>query len=126
MRQIFSRWGYVATFVIAFGTNLKMLTGWLLNSDPHVGLNECMRAFEKVPLHQRRRLSAFMNGTTRLLGGSADTMYIPGRHRSSFMGTLGLFLETQCFLEIATPTTLHLAVPADEDILFVDHVRHLF
>lgn len=81
-----------------------------------------MPAFNKVPEFQRRRLQMFLDGKTRFIGGSADTMYIPGRHREIFMDTLGLFLETQCFLEIATPTTLHLVVPPDEPILFVDHV----
>lgn len=91
--------------------------------DPHVGVAECMKAFVKVPDAQKQRLERFLDGQTRFIGGSADTMYIPGRHRESFMDTLGLFLETQCFLEIATPTTLHLVVPQDEPILFVDHVR---
>lgn len=82
-----------------------------------------MEAFGKVPLHLRERLAAFTNGETRLIGGSADTMYIPGRHRRIFMEVLGLFLETTCFLEIAAPTTLHLVAPRHESILFVDHVR---
>lgn len=89
--------------------------------DPHVGVGVCMEAFWKVPLHLRERLTAFTNGETRLIGGSADTMYIPGRHRRIFMDVLGLFLETTCFLEIAAPTTLHLVVPPHESILFVDH-----
>jgi hypothetical protein len=66
-----------------------------------------------------------MGQPDRLIGGSADTMYIPGRHRDTFMSTLALFLKTNCFLEIAAPTTLHLAVPPDEEILYVDHVREL-
>lgn len=89
--------------------------------DPHVGVGVCMEAFRKVPVHLRERLAAFTNGETRLIGGSADTMYIPGRHRRIFMEILGLFLETSCFLEIAAPTTLHLVVPRREPILFVDH-----
>ena len=63
------------------------------------------------------------NGQTRLIGGSADTLYIPGRHRKTFMDVLALFLETNCFLEIATPTTVHLVVLPGEPIQFVDHVR---
>ncbi|KAI6147328.1 hypothetical protein BKA82DRAFT_4152496 [Pisolithus tinctorius] len=83
--------------------------GWGLDwCDPHVGVSECMEAFNKVPLHLRESLAALTDGETRLIGGSADTMYIPGRHRKLFMEVLGLFLETNCFLEIATPTTLHL------------------
>ncbi|KAF7979672.1 hypothetical protein HWV62_41667 [Athelia sp. TMB] len=89
--------------------------------DPHMGLEVCMQAFNKVPEHQRARLAAFNDGETRLLGGSSDTIYIPGKHRETFLSTLALFLETDCFLEIATPTTVHLTVPLDEPILFVDH-----
>jgi len=80
-----------------------------------------MEAFQKVPMDLRERLAAFTNGETRLIGGSADTMYIPGRHSRLFMDVLGLFLETTCFLEIAAPTTLHLVAPRLEPILFVDH-----
>lgn len=82
-----------------------------------------MKAFQKVPLEMRERLADFTNGNTRLIGGSADTLYIPGRHRRKFMDTIGLFLDTDCFLEIATPTSIHLTVPPNEPILFVDHVR---
>ena len=92
------------------------------NREPHVGLEVCMRAFWNTPLEMRENLAKKTNGTTRLLGGSADTLYIPGRHRQSFMEILGLFLETNCFLEIATPTTVHLVLPPDEPILYVDHV----
>lgn len=98
--------------------------GWGLDwwwGDPHVGVSECMGAFRKVPSHLRENLAALTDGETRLIGGSADTMYIPGRHRKLFMEVLGLFLETNCFLEIATPTTLHLVVPPGEPIQFVDH-----
>ena len=82
-----------------------------------------MPAFHNVPKAQRDRLAALTGQRDRLIGGSADTMYIPGRHRATFMSTLALFLQTNCFLEIAAPTTLHLALPRDEDILYVDHVR---
>lgn len=81
-----------------------------------------MRAFRKVPVYMRERLADFNDGKIRLLGGSADTLFIPGRHREKFLDVLGLFLETDCFLEIATPTTVHLVVPPEEPILFVDHV----
>jgi hypothetical protein len=82
-----------------------------------------MEAYSKVPEAQRDRLAALTGDRDRFIGGSADTMYIPGRHRDTFMSTLALFLQTDCFLEIAAPTTLHLALPPDEEILFVDHVR---
>ncbi|KIM89301.1 hypothetical protein PILCRDRAFT_2544 [Piloderma croceum F 1598] len=89
--------------------------------DPNVGLGVCMKAFQKVPLEMRERLAAFTGGNTRLIGGSADTLYIPGRHQQKFMDTIGLFLDTECFFEIATPTSIHLTVPPNEPILFVDH-----
>ncbi|TFY69546.1 hypothetical protein EVJ58_g344 [Rhodofomes roseus] len=93
--------------------------------DPHVGLSVCMPAFHRVPppLREqfRERMAPYTNGTTRLIGGSADTLYIPGRHRQVFMDTLALFLETDCFLEIATPTVVHLSAALEEPILFVDH-----
>lgn len=88
---------------------------------PYVGLSVCMQAYNRVPKAQRDRLAALTRERNRLIGGSADTMYIPGRHRDTFMSTLALFLQTNCFLEIATPTALHLALPPDEEILFVDH-----
>ena len=37
--------------------------------------------------------------------------------------TLGLFLETNCFLEIALPTVLHLIINPNDHMQFVDHVR---
>ncbi|KAJ7366994.1 hypothetical protein DFH08DRAFT_182598 [Mycena albidolilacea] len=87
-----------------------------------VGLEVCLPAFEKIPLHMRQRMAThYTNGKTRLVGGSSDTMYIPGRHAKTFRQTLALFLETTCFLEIAAPTTLHLVAPPKEPIQFVDH-----
>jgi len=85
------------------------------------GLEVCVPAFEKVPLHLRENLAGYNGGKTRLVGGSSDTVYIPGQHAKAFRDTLGIFLETSCFLEIATPTTLHLVAPRHEPILFVDH-----
>ncbi|KAI0044410.1 hypothetical protein FA95DRAFT_260853 [Auriscalpium vulgare] len=90
--------------------------------DPHVGLPACLPAFRKAPSSQHRRLASFFeNGTERFLGGSSDTLYVPGIHREAFLETLALFLETECFMEIALPTTVHLVVPPSERILFVDH-----
>jgi len=63
-----------------------------------------MPAFHKVPEAQRKRLTALTGERDRLISGSTDTMYIPGRHRATF-------LQTNCFLEIAAPTALHLALP---------------
>ena len=81
-----------------------------------------MPAFLRTPELQRLRLSAYLDGETRFIGGSVDTLYIPGRYRERLLHTLGLFLETNCFLEIALPTVLHLVVPFDDEILYVDHV----
>jgi hypothetical protein len=81
-----------------------------------------MHAYNRVPEAQRDRLAALIGERNRFIGGSADTMYIPGRHRETFMFTLALFLQTDCFFEIAAPTALHLVLPPDEEILFVDHV----
>ncbi|KAI0345741.1 hypothetical protein BDW22DRAFT_1324957 [Trametopsis cervina] len=87
---------------------------------PHVGVGVCMRAYEKVPSAMREHLASLTKGV-RFIGGSADTVYIPGRHRQAFMEVLGLFLETNCFLEIATPTAVHLVSPPEDPILYVDH-----
>ena len=62
-----------------------------------------------------------MDGTTRFVGGSADTLFIPGVHAPLFMEVLGAFLETDCFMEIAIPTALHLVLPVNERMLYVDH-----
>ncbi|KAF7797455.1 hypothetical protein EIP86_008652 [Pleurotus ostreatoroseus] len=88
--------------------------------EPHVGVHVCMPAFNKVELSMREHLASLTNGT-RFIGGSVDTLYIPGRHRDAFLHVLGLFLETDCFLEIATPTAVHLVSPPGEPILYVDH-----
>ncbi|KAJ7766616.1 hypothetical protein B0H16DRAFT_1522008 [Mycena metata] len=85
------------------------------------GLSVCMPVFEKIPQRLRDRLAEFNDGKMRLVGGSSDTVYIPGKHAKAFRETLGMFLETTCFLEIATPTSLHLVAPRDEPILFLDH-----
>ncbi|KAJ8509531.1 hypothetical protein ONZ45_g8318 [Pleurotus djamor] len=108
-----------------YGNYSETWRGWQVDwwwGDPHVGLSVCLPAFEKVPPSMRSRLAAFSAANeTRFIGGSADTVYIPGRHRDAFMDVLSLFLETNCFLEIAVPTTVHLVVPLEEQIEFVDH-----
>ena len=86
-----------------------------------------MPAFREVPFKMRQLMSdRYLNGTTRFLGGSADTLYIPERLKDDFLYVLGLFLNTSCFLEIAVPTTVHLIIPENDTILFVDHVSRLF
>jgi hypothetical protein len=82
-----------------------------------------MPAFNNVSLAMRERLAMFTNGELRFIGGSQDTLYIPNRLRQDFMDVLALFLETDCFSEIAIPTTVHLVLPPGETTLFVDHVR---
>lgn len=64
----------------------------------------------------------FLDGATRYIGGSADTLYLPAHVVPSFLEVFAAFLNTSCFLEIAVPTAVHLIVPPEEDILFVDHV----
>ncbi|KAG8740812.1 hypothetical protein FRC10_003877 [Ceratobasidium sp. 414] len=56
-----------------------------------------------------------------MIGGSADTLYLPGYLRESFLETLDPFLDTDCFLEIAVPTAVHLARPPSQKITFIDH-----
>ncbi|THH11027.1 hypothetical protein EW145_g935 [Phellinidium pouzarii] len=99
--------------------------GWWVDwwwGDPHYGIPVCKAAFERVPLDMRKRMARrFTHNTTRYIGGSADTLYIPARLTPSFIDVLAMFLETNCFLEIAVPTAVHLVIPEDENILFVDH-----
>jgi hypothetical protein len=72
------------------------------NRDPHVGLPVCMDAYYKVPQRMRDRLSGLTGGGERFVGGSVDTMYIPGHLRNELLDTLAIFLETSCFLEIVS------------------------
>ncbi|KAJ7093280.1 hypothetical protein B0H15DRAFT_947420 [Mycena belliarum] len=87
----------------------------------HMGLEVCMAAYSHVAAPQRARFEALSGGAAHLIGGSADTMYLPGHLRTPFLDVLGTFLQTDCFLEIALPTALHLIVPEDEEIVWVDH-----
>ncbi|KAG8773217.1 hypothetical protein FRC12_002658 [Ceratobasidium sp. 428] len=89
--------------------------------EPHVGLKTCMPAFQKVSAAQRSSLRELTNGETRMVGGSADTLYLPGYLRESFLETLDPFLDTDCFLEIAVPTAVHLVRPPSQKITFIDH-----
>ncbi|KAI5121401.1 hypothetical protein M0805_003173 [Coniferiporia weirii] len=99
--------------------------GWWVDwwwGDEHFGIPVCKPAFERIPLDMRTRLAhRFTHDETRYIGGSADTLYIPARLAPGFIEVLGTFLETDCFLEIAVPTAVHLIVPEGENILFVDH-----
>lgn len=91
--------------------------------DPHYGIPVCAPAFARIPTELRERMSnRFLDNETRYIGGSADTLYLPAHVVPSFVDVLRTFLNTSCFLEIAVPTTVHLVVPPEEDILFVDHV----
>ncbi|KAJ7764132.1 hypothetical protein DFH07DRAFT_916931 [Mycena maculata] len=94
--------------------------GWIW-WERNMGRDVCMRAYEQVPPHMRQRLEGFIDGPGHLVGGSADTMYLPGFLRGDFLDVLGIFLQTDCFLEIALPTTLHLILPVGEEMVWVDH-----
>ena len=120
---------FLLTFLLQFWIRDILTTHWfwLENSDPHFGIPVCMPAFREVPFKMRQLMSdRYLNGTTRFLGGSADTLYIPERLKDDFLYVLGLFLNTSCFLEIAVPTTVHLIIPENDTILFVDHVSRPF
>jgi len=69
----------------------------------------------------RQHLASLTGNETRLIGGSSDTIYFPHRYYTSMKETLGLFLETNCFLEIALPTVLHLIIHPNDHMQFVDH-----
>ncbi|KDN46212.1 hypothetical protein RSAG8_04439, partial [Rhizoctonia solani AG-8 WAC10335] len=88
-------------------TNFKH---WGQASEPNVGLKACMPAFEAVSAKRRSQLArlTLTDGELRMIGGSADTLYLPGYLRGPFLETLDLFLDTDCFLEIAVPTAVHL------------------
>ncbi|KAJ7479116.1 hypothetical protein FB451DRAFT_1395716 [Mycena latifolia] len=96
-------------------------TGFWWWGEKHMGLEVCLSAYDSVPARMRARLEGLIDGPGHLLGGSADTMYLPGHLRDDFLDVLGTFLQTDCFLEIALPTTLHLILPKDEEIVWVDH-----
>jgi hypothetical protein len=72
----------------------------ILNREPHIGLPVCMDAYYKVPKRMRDRLAGLTGGNERFIGGSVDTIYIPGNLRDDLLDTLAIFLETSCFLEI--------------------------
>ncbi|KAG8929749.1 hypothetical protein FRC01_003828 [Tulasnella sp. 417] len=108
--------GYAEKFV-PFGED-----GWQWWwGEPHVGLEVCWPGYQKVRKEFRDRLQGLTGRADRFIGGSADTLYVPGALRDDLLETLGYFLETDCFLEIALPTTLHLILPRDQRIAFVDH-----
>ncbi|KAJ7478909.1 hypothetical protein FB451DRAFT_1450504 [Mycena latifolia] len=96
-------------------------TGFWWWGEKHMGLEVCLSAYDSVPARMRARLEDLVSGPGHLVGGSADTMYLPGHLRNDFLDVVGTFLQTDCFLEIALPTTLHLILPEDEDIVWVDH-----
>ncbi|KAF7324508.1 hypothetical protein MKEN_00491500 [Mycena kentingensis (nom. inval.)] len=95
--------------------------------EKHVGLEICARALEKMPLRMQERLAEITGsgplslGLPHFVGGSADTMYIPASLRWDFLDVVGTWLQTECFLEIAIPTTPHLILPVGEDIIWLDH-----
>ncbi|KAG8906638.1 hypothetical protein FRB99_006426 [Tulasnella sp. 403] len=108
--------GYAAKFV-PYGQD-----GWQWWwGEPHVGLEVCWPAYQQVPQRFRDRLQSLTGEPDRFIGGSADTLYFPATLREDFLDTLSTFLDTDCFLEIALPTTVHMVLPPDQSIAFVDH-----
>lgn len=65
-----------------------------------------MEAYRKVPQRMRDRLQNLTGGPERFIGGSVDTMFIPGHLREDLLDTLATFLETSCFLEIVSKRRL--------------------
>ena len=59
-----------------------------------------MDAYRKVPQRMRNRLQGLTGASDRFIGGSVDTIYIPGHLRDDLLDTLATFLQTSCFLEI--------------------------
>ncbi|KAJ6503064.1 hypothetical protein DFH09DRAFT_912586, partial [Mycena vulgaris] len=78
-------------------------------------------AYDRVPTQMRARIEGLIGMPGHLIGGSADTMYVPGQLRADLLDVLGTFLQTDCFLVIALPTTLHLIVPEGQEIVWLDH-----
>jgi hypothetical protein len=59
-----------------------------------------MHAYREVPQVYRDRLTSRLNATERFVGGSQDTVYIPGHLRDDLLNVLAAFLKTGCFCEI--------------------------
>ncbi|KAF7303914.1 Glycosyltransferase family 2 protein [Mycena indigotica] len=89
--------------------------------EKHVGLTACMPAYEMIPAKMRNRLAELTGGPARFVGGSADTLYFPADLRWDMLDVLGTWLQTDCFLEIVVPTTLHLILPPETAMVFIDH-----
>jgi hypothetical protein len=107
LRAVFgSQFSWLITFQVGVSqtrwNNREIRTDHVipLRRDKHVGLKVCMPAYERMPLHMRQRLDGFTNGAGHLVGGSADTVYLPSHLRADFLDVLGTFLQTDCFLEI--------------------------
>lgn len=71
--------------------------------DKHVGLEVCLSAYNRMPFRMLKRLEGLVGGSGHFIGGSVDTMYLPGHLRAEFLDVLGTFLQTECFLEIVSP-----------------------
>ncbi|KAI0785245.1 hypothetical protein C8Q75DRAFT_776542 [Abortiporus biennis] len=104
----------------------KNWRGWGIDwwwGSPTVGLSVCYPAYKSLSPTFQQNLArrTTINGTTRFIGGSSDTLYLPSKHYEGFLEVLGTFLETDCFLEIALPTSLHCVLEEDEKVLWVDH-----
>lgn len=88
--------------------SLCYLTILLSFSDPHVGLRECLAAFHRVPQVLRDHLAAMTGNETKLIGGSVDTLYIPGRlpiRRIYVSGPTYIFLSQMEFWMNLNPSS---------------------
>ena len=104
-QHTFSSWYRLMLLVIGGGEFMplqKHISWLILNREPHVGLEVCMAAYNKLPQRMRDRLSGLTGSPERFVGGCVDTAYIPGSLRDELLDTLATFLETDCFLEIVS------------------------
>lgn len=67
---------------------------------PNVGLPVCWPGYDAVRDRFKSRINELTGEHDRFIGGSVDTVYVPGGVRDDFLETLGSFLTTSCFLEI--------------------------
>ncbi|KAJ7798722.1 hypothetical protein B0H13DRAFT_2167233 [Mycena leptocephala] len=93
---------------------------WWWGSGQTRSLEVCMPAYERMPLHMRQRLDGFTNGAGHLVG------VLPIRCTSLAICVrtsrcAGYVPPDRLFLEIALPTALHLILPVEEEMVFVDH-----
>ena len=69
--------------------------------------------------HSIDRLESFTGGPHRMVKALSDVYYVPLKYSSPFVELLEIFLEFECFLEIAIPTALH-AIADEYDIFRIN------